>query len=176
MMNGHHLKIFFTTLPFSADEFINTRQGCELLHAQVGVLGGIGLSYKNGSVHILLLYVMYVTGCKLFLIFVYLRIHMLVTLVHVWVKPEYISAFIEASAENHKRSILEPGNFRFDILQDAKDPGKFVLYEVYENEESAAAHKETPHYLKWRDSVVAWMEKPREGIKHTMLFPEGIRS
>ena len=96
---------------------------------------------------------------------------MIATLVHVHVKPEFIKSFIEATRRNHENSIKEHGNFRFDILQDAQDPGKFVLYEAYESEQTAAAHKETAHYAAWRDAVGSWMAKPREGVKHSMLFP-----
>lgn len=96
---------------------------------------------------------------------------MLVTLVHVYVKPEFVKSFIEATRENHEQSIKEPGNLRFDILQDAANPGKFVLYEAYQSENAVAAHKETAHYFKWRDTVNSWMDRPREGIKHVMLFP-----
>lgn len=96
---------------------------------------------------------------------------MTVTLVHVHVKPEFIKPFIDATRENHENSTKEPGNFRFDILQDTANPGKFVLYEAYASEAAAAAHKETSHYLKWRDTVAGWMAKPREGVKHTLLFP-----
>lgn len=96
---------------------------------------------------------------------------MTVTLVHVQVKAEFVQSFIDATRENHERSIKERGNFRFDILQDAADPGKFVLYEAYASEEAAAAHKETAHYLNWRDTVNIWMAKPREGVKHKLLFP-----
>jgi autoinducer 2-degrading protein len=93
------------------------------------------------------------------------------TLVHVYVKPEFIPLFIAATRENHEHSIQENGNFRFDILEDANEYGKFILYEVYTSEESAARHKETPHYMKWRDTVAPWMAKPREGVKHELLFP-----
>lgn len=93
------------------------------------------------------------------------------TLVHVQVKPEFIDDFIKATEENHKQSVKEEGNFRFDILQDSTDPGRFILYEVYESEQAVAAHKEMPHYFKWRDTVTPWMAKPREGIKYEMLFP-----
>jgi (4S)-4-hydroxy-5-phosphonooxypentane-2,3-dione isomerase len=93
------------------------------------------------------------------------------TIVHVYVKSEFISQFIEATRYNHEQSIRESGNLRFDILQDATDPTKFVLYEVYLNEQAVAAHKETVHYAKWRDTVAPWMSKPREGVKHQMLFP-----
>lgn len=96
---------------------------------------------------------------------------MIVTLVHVQVKPEFIRAFIEATRENHENSIQEPGNIRFDILQDAQDECKFILYEAYANDRAVAAHKETPHYEKWRDTVAPWMAKPREGVKHKLLFP-----
>jgi autoinducer 2-degrading protein len=97
---------------------------------------------------------------------------MVVTIVHVYVNPEFIGAFAEASRTNHENSIKESGNFRFDILQDASDPSKFILYEAYDSEQAAAAHKNTPHYAAWRDLVAPWMAKPREGLKHIMLYPK----
>lgn len=96
---------------------------------------------------------------------------MIATIVHVFVKKEHIEDFIKSTQKNHEGSIKENGNLRFDVLQDSSDIGKFVLYEVYETEEAIAAHKETPHYLKWRETVAPWMDRPREGIKHKMLFP-----
>jgi len=97
---------------------------------------------------------------------------MIATFVHVWVKPEFLDQFIEASAINHKQSIKEKGNLRFDVLQDASDVTKFVLYEAYESQEAANAHKETEHYKTWRDTVAGFMAKPREGVKHTILYPK----
>ena len=96
---------------------------------------------------------------------------MIVTIVHVEVKNEFIDLFIRATRSNHENSVSEPGNFRFDILQDAQYPSKFILYEAYESEEAVAAHKQTAHYATWRDTVAPWMAKPREGIRHHMLFP-----
>ncbi len=98
---------------------------------------------------------------------------MQVTIVHVWVKPESVQAFIDATRANHEASIREPGNRRFDVLQDAGDPTKFVLYEVYASAEDAAAHKATPHYLAWRETVADMMARPREGVPHKGLFPNG---
>ncbi len=97
---------------------------------------------------------------------------MTATLVHVYVKPEFIDRFIEATRANHEASVRENGNFRFDILQDTADKGKFILYEVYETERDVTAHKETDHYRRWRDTVADWMLKPREGVKHSLLFPQ----
>lgn len=99
---------------------------------------------------------------------------MTVTVVHVYVKPEFIDAFIEATRKNHEQSVIENGNLRFDVIQDVADPSKFILYEAYENDQAVIAHKETAHYLTWRDTVASWMAKPREGIKHKLLFPEKV--
>ena len=97
---------------------------------------------------------------------------MVATIVQVFVNPDFVNLFIEATEANHRQSILEIGNFRFDILQDITTPGKFVLYEVYESDEQAALHKQTAHYMHWRDQVASWMERPREGTKYVLLFPQ----
>ena len=96
---------------------------------------------------------------------------MVVTQVHVYVKKEHIDDFIQACITNHNSSIKEPGNMRFDVLQDTTVPARFVLYEAYEDEATAAAHKETSHYLEWREKVADWMEKPRVGIKFNVIRP-----
>jgi autoinducer 2-degrading protein len=96
---------------------------------------------------------------------------MQVTLVHVHVKPEHVADFIEATRKNHEASIRETGNRRFDVLQSPEDPARFVLYEAYVSVEEAAAHKQTAHYLQWRDTVADWMAEPRQGIPYNGLFP-----
>jgi len=97
---------------------------------------------------------------------------MIVTTVTAYVKPENIKDFIEASTENHESSIKEPGNMRFDVLQSMSDPTRFLLYEAYQSEEEAAAHKKTEHYLKWKGTVDGWMAKTREGILHRVICPK----
>ena len=101
---------------------------------------------------------------------------MIVTCVHVSVKAEYVADFIAATTPNHQGSVNEPGNFRFDILQDASDPTKFLLYEAYRSPEDAAAHKETAHYQAWRAQVAPWMAEPQQGVKYQMLLPESAKS
>lgn len=95
------------------------------------------------------------------------------TLVHVRVKPETVDAFIEACRLNHLASTREPGNRRFDILQDAEDPTRFMLYEAYVDADAAAAHKQTAHYATWRDTVADMMAEPRRGEPFVGLFPAG---
>ncbi len=94
-----------------------------------------------------------------------------VTLVHVHVKPERVEEFIAATRANHEASVREPGNRRFDFLQSAEDPSRFVLYEAYASAEDAAAHKGTAHYAAWRDRVADMMAEPRKGVPYAGLLP-----
>ena len=96
---------------------------------------------------------------------------MYVTIVHVSVKPGMEDAFIAATARNHKASVQEAGNLRFDVLRLASDPSRFVLYEAYESQAHATAHKQTPHYLRWREEVEDMMAEPRQGIVYEGLYP-----
>jgi quinol monooxygenase YgiN len=96
---------------------------------------------------------------------------MLIVHVHVQVKPEFIKAFIAATEENARNSVQEPGIARFDFAQQNDDPTRFVLVEVYRTTEAPAAHKETAHYAKWRDTVAEMMAAPRTSVKYSNLFP-----
>jgi autoinducer 2-degrading protein len=97
---------------------------------------------------------------------------MFVSCVTVHVMKERVGDFIEATGKNHEGSLKEPGNLRFDVLQCVADPARFFLYEAYESEEAAAAHKRTPHYLAWKSAVDPLMAKPREGVPHRVVFPD----
>jgi autoinducer 2-degrading protein len=97
---------------------------------------------------------------------------MFVTFVHVHVKPNHVKDFIEACRSNHLASSKEDGNMRFDVLQSADDPNKFILYEAYISADHAAAHKQMPHYLEWREKVANWMAEPREGYLYNGIYPE----
>ncbi|MFW6181271.1 MAG: antibiotic biosynthesis monooxygenase [Spirochaetota bacterium] len=97
---------------------------------------------------------------------------MYVTTVMVHVKQEHVQDFIHATIPNHEGSVMEPGNCRFDVLQSVEDPTRFVLYEAYDSEEAAAAHKQTAHYLRWRERVEPYMAEPRKGIAYRSVRPE----
>jgi autoinducer 2-degrading protein len=96
---------------------------------------------------------------------------MFVVCVHVLVEPGHVDEFLAASLENAASTIREPGNLRFDVLQQADDPQRFVLYEVYRDEEAGKAHKQTAHYARWRDLVAPWMAQPRQGVQYKACFP-----
>ncbi len=96
---------------------------------------------------------------------------MQIVLVHVHVKPEFVEAFKEASIDNASNSGKEPGIARFDVIQQSEDPTRFILVEIYKTADAPAAHKETAHYAKWRDTVTDMMAEPRQGIKYSNIFP-----
>ena len=97
---------------------------------------------------------------------------MLIVHVHVQVKPDCIAAFQAATLANARASVQEPGIARFDVVQQADDPTKFVLVEVYRTTAAPAAHKETAHYATWRDTVAPMMAAPRTSVKFANVFPE----
>jgi len=95
----------------------------------------------------------------------------LIVHVHAHVKSEFVAAFREATAENARHSVQEPGIARFDVLQQMDDPTRFVLVEVYRTPDDPARHKETAHYQAWRDAVEKMMAKPRTSVKYANAFP-----
>lgn len=92
--------------------------------------------------------------------------------IDVRVKPESVEEFRQATIENARSSVQEPGIARFDLVQQQDDATRFVLIEVYRTPEAAAAHKETAHYLKWRDTVAPMMAEPRQRVQYIAIFPE----
>ena len=97
---------------------------------------------------------------------------MLVVHVHVHVKPECVEAFKQATVENARNSVKEPGIARFDVIQQSDDPSRFILVEVYRSVEATAQHKETSHYQVWRDAVAGMMAEPRSAVKFANIFPD----
>ena len=96
---------------------------------------------------------------------------LLVVHVSVHVKPDRIDAFRAATIDNARHSVEEPGVARFDVLQQSDDPTRFMLVEVYRSPDAAAAHKETAHYLRWRDTVADLLVEPRSSVKFANVFP-----
>jgi quinol monooxygenase YgiN len=97
---------------------------------------------------------------------------MIIVHVQVHVKQECVDAFKAAIVANSRASVREPGVVRFDVCQQADDPTRFVLVEVYRNPGAQAAHKETAHYAAWRDTVAPMMASPRTSVKFEAVFPD----
>jgi len=96
---------------------------------------------------------------------------MLVAIVHVHVKPEFIDSFKTATLDNASNSVNESGVARFDIYQQSDDPSRFSLVEIYRSEDAPAKHRETAHYARWRDTVAEMMVEPRTRITYDIVYP-----
>ncbi len=97
---------------------------------------------------------------------------MFVACVHVHVKPEHRDAFLGVTLENARKTLQEPGNLRFDVLEQADARNQFVLYEVYRDEAGMKAHKETAHYAAWAAAMPGWTAEPRWSTRYESVFPE----
>ena len=91
--------------------------------------------------------------------------------VHIHVKPEHLEEFKKATNENAAQSRKEPGIARFDVIQQADDPTRFILMEAYRSVEGHARHKETTHYNTWTATVADWLFEPRTRVIYTNISP-----
>jgi autoinducer 2-degrading protein len=94
---------------------------------------------------------------------------MLINHVHIRVKPEFVEAFRAATIENARNSIQEAGIAKFDLFQQEDDATRFLLIEFYRETDAQALHRETAHYLAWRDAVAEMMAEPRSSVKYVAV-------
>ncbi len=94
-----------------------------------------------------------------------------IVLVQVRVKADSVEAFRLATIENARHSVQEPGIARFDVIQQADDPTRFVLVEVYRDRQAPPRHRDTAHYATWREAVEDMLAEPRTKIEYVNVFP-----
>jgi len=98
---------------------------------------------------------------------------MFVQLVHIRIKPGKADAFLEVFRKNFEGTRREPGNFRFDVLQDPEDENHFVIYEAFENEAAVDAHRQTEHYRETVEGLRDLMTTAtREKDFYRMVMPD----
>ena len=86
---------------------------------------------------------------------------MFVQFVHIRVKPDKITEFLDVFRINYEGTIREPGNLRFDVLQDPHDDTHYMVYEVFRSEAAVDDHRKTPHYKETVEKLDALMQGPR---------------
>jgi autoinducer 2-degrading protein len=91
--------------------------------------------------------------------------------VQVHVVPEQVEAFRDATLPTPARACRSRGR---PVRRAAAvgRPHRFVLVEVYRTAEAPALHKETAHYLRWRDAVASMMASPRTSVRFANVFPD----
>jgi quinol monooxygenase YgiN len=77
---------------------------------------------------------------------------MFILLVKLQIKPELVDEFRDAILKNAQLSVQrERECVRFDVLQQQDDPTRWVLYEVYEREQSWIDHRGSAHFLAFKE-------------------------
>lgn len=97
---------------------------------------------------------------------------MFAMLVEINIKPEKQQEFLDLFKYHQHETSMEPGNIRFDVLQDPKNHSKFYAYEVYANEEALNAHRQTPHYKHCIKELEHLMTTPRKKTIFDWIYPE----
>lgn len=67
------------------------------------------------------------------------------------IKPERVEEFLDIIEKDAIGSRAEPGCLRFDVVKDGMKDNVYFFYEVYENADAVAFHKEQPHFKLWGD-------------------------
>jgi autoinducer 2-degrading protein len=77
---------------------------------------------------------------------------------HLRVREDIIEQF-RNRLQRHARISRdnEPGCHRFDVHQEAGDPALFLLIEIYADEVAFDLHRNSPHYLQFREDVKEWV-------------------
>lgn len=91
---------------------------------------------------------------------------MFVQLVHIQVKPDRIEDFLDAFRINYEGTTREPGNLRFDVLQDPEDETRFTIVEIFRSAESVDDHRRTEHYK----TTVALLEDIMTGPRSKDIY------
>lgn len=82
---------------------------------------------------------------------------MIALVVIIEIKPGYRQQFMESMLDDAQHSVQdEPGCLRFDVLEDREDSNRILLYEVYEDDTDLETHGQTPHFLRWKETVKDW--------------------
>eukprot|EP00444_Apocalathium_aciculiferum_P030258 CAMPEP_0183439290 /NCGR_PEP_ID=MMETSP0370-20130417/77917_1 /TAXON_ID=268820 /ORGANISM="Peridinium aciculiferum, Strain PAER-2" /LENGTH=568 /DNA_ID=CAMNT_0025627709 /DNA_START=66 /DNA_END=1769 /DNA_ORIENTATION=+ len=70
------------------------------------------------------------------------------------IKADRIDDFLkvmEVDVTKSRDKALDPGCLRFDLLRYQEQPNRFMFYEAYLDDDTAAQHKTTDHYKAWAD-------------------------
>src|SRR5258708_37223619 len=97
---------------------------------------------------------------------------MVAVVVNVQVNPDSLNKVVAETKDNARNTRQEPGVVRFDVIQQVDDPSRFVLYEVYRDDQAIEAHRATAHYAKWRDAVPPFLVTERTRTIYRAIEPD----
>ena len=97
---------------------------------------------------------------------------MLMLIVKVHIKPERINDYIIAVKEDASDTMSkEDRNFLFSVSQDNENPELFFLVEIYKDNNALDFHRESQHFIKYRDTVTEMYSFPPERHILDTVYP-----
>jgi quinol monooxygenase YgiN len=82
-------------------------------------------------------------------------------------KPGKEAEFKEQMTAQAKRCLAnEPGCLQFDVVQDPKNPTRFVMLEVYKDDEAIKAHQDSQHFKDFRPVVSELVAERKVEVFH----------
>ena len=97
---------------------------------------------------------------------------MRILMVQFTIKDGMADAFLEAAKGDGQGSVLtEPGCYRFDIIQDRRDPNRIAFTEVYDDDAAIEFHGQQPHMTTWRDATKDMIDGPVTVGRCRNIFP-----
>lgn len=93
-------------------------------------------------------------------------------IVHIWIMDDKIEEFKKETSKNRLLSIEEEGNVRFEFYADSNEKGKFILFEIWKNQNAILLHKQTKHYQEWSDKIKTMMLKNRMKKQYELISPQ----
>ena len=81
---------------------------------------------------------------------------------HLRTRQEVVERFRDRLLRHARISLdAEPGCLRFDIHQETEDPNLFLLIEIYADQAAFDLHRNSQHYLLFREDVKNWVDERR---------------
>jgi len=79
---------------------------------------------------------------------------------HLRVRDDVVKSFFDRLMQHARTSLdKEIGCQRFEVYQDTNDPALFLLIETYTDQTAFDEHRNSPHYLKFREDVKNWVDE-----------------
>ena len=76
---------------------------------------------------------------------------------HLTIQADHIDEFRERVSRHARLTRAEPGCLVFDVYQGTEAPGVFFLFEIYRDQHSLQAHRDSAHFLAFRQDVDGWV-------------------
>jgi len=92
----------------------------------------------------------------------------------ITIKPEHRETLLSAIQETAHRSVREePNCLRFDVFRDLAKEDRYLLDEVYVDEDALLAHLATPHASRAMEGSKVWGDSALAIVRTERVFRNG---